>query len=55
VSQADFQSMQAILLGMENDPIGKPMLDRLNISGFVVGERSMYAAVAKMMRSFGEI
>lgn len=55
VSQTDFQSMQATLLGMENDPVGKPMLDRLNISGFVVGERRMYDAVTKMMHAFGEI
>ena len=55
VSQADFQAMQAVLLGMEKDPIGKPMLDRLNLDGFVVGNRRMYDAVEKMMRAFGEI
>lgn len=55
VSATDFNFMQATLLGMENDAIGKPMLDRLNISGFVLGERSMYDEVTKMMRAFGEI
>ena len=33
---------------------GKVLLDRLNINGFVVGNKAMYDDVAKMMRAFGE-
>ncbi len=55
VGRDDFKLMQAALLGMEQDAAGKALLARLNIGGFVVGERRMYDGVAKMMRAFGEL
>lgn len=55
VSRNDFKLMQTALLGMEHDTAGKAILVRLNIDGFVVGERRMYDNVAKMMRAFGEL
>jgi len=54
VDDKDYQAMQATLLGMQNDPDGKRLLERLNLDGFVVGHKSMYDDVAKMMRAFGE-
>ena len=54
VKQEDYQALQAVLLEMQNDTQGKGLLDRLNISGFVTGHKSMYDDVAKMMRAFGE-
>jgi phosphonate transport system substrate-binding protein len=46
--------MQAALLDMSKDPDGKALLERLNLDGFVVGDRSMYDGVTKMMRALGE-
>jgi phosphonate transport system substrate-binding protein len=54
VPAEDFRAMQAVLTGMQNDLTGKLLLDRLNIDGFVPGERRLYDDVAKMMRAFGE-
>lgn len=54
VSAADFEAMQQALLEMKDDLTGKMLLDRLNLDGFVRGERSLYDDVAKMMRAFGE-
>lgn len=54
VSPEDYRAMQAVLLGMKDDFAGRLLLDRLNINGFVVGERGMYDDVVKMMRAFGE-
>lgn len=50
----DYRIVQAALLDMQNDPVGKALLGRLNLSGFVTGHKSMYDDVAKMMRTFGE-
>jgi len=54
VSAADFEAMQRALIGMQDDLTGKMLLDRLNIDGFVRGDKRMYDDVAKMMRAFGE-
>lgn len=54
VTAEDFRAMQAVLTGMQNDLTGKLLLDRLNIDGFVPGNKGMYEDVAKMMRAFGE-
>jgi phosphonate transport system substrate-binding protein len=54
VNRDDYKAMQDALLGMKDDPTGRSLLDRLNIDGFVLGDRRMYDDVAKMMRAFGE-
>lgn len=54
VGAEDFQAMRRTLLGMRDDPTGQRLLDRLNIDGFVVGDKRLYDDVAKMMRAFGE-
>lgn len=54
VSAQDFAAMQRVLLDMPNDPTGRILLERLNIDGFIIGERRMYDSVAVMMRAFGE-
>lgn len=54
VRQDDYQLVQAALLEMQNDPVGRELLGRLNLSGFVAGQKTMYDDVAKMMRAFGE-
>jgi len=54
VSPKDFSNMQRALVEMPNDATGKMLLDRLNLDGFVVGNRGMYDSVAKMMAAFGE-
>ncbi len=54
VSAEDYASMQRVLLDMPKDPTGAQLLHRLNLDGFVVGDRHMYDSVAKMMRAFGE-
>jgi phosphonate transport system substrate-binding protein len=51
---ASFGALQRALLDMENDIEGKALLGRLNLDGFVVGDPKDYAAVAEMMKSFGE-
>lgn len=54
VSTADFTAMQHVLTGMQNDEEGRTLLARLNLTGFIVGERRLYDGVIKMMRAFGE-
>lgn len=54
VSAADFSAMQRVLLGMQNDDDGKKLLERLNLTGFISGERRLYDGVVTMMRAFGE-
>lgn len=54
VPAAIFAQLQRALLGMTGDPAGNALLKRLNIDGFIVGERRMYDSVAAMMRVFGE-
>ncbi|MBI4741603.1 MAG: PhnD/SsuA/transferrin family substrate-binding protein [Betaproteobacteria bacterium] len=54
VSATDFLRMQKALLGMSGDPAGRTLLERLNIDGFIVGDRRMYDGVEMMMRAFGE-
>ncbi len=54
VAEEDYRAMQAALLGMRDELIGKRLLDFLNIDGFVVGDKHMYDDVAKMMHAFGE-
>ncbi len=54
VPQAEFARMQKVLLDMPGDDAGRSLLERLNLDGFVVGDRHMYDGVAKMMRAFGE-
>lgn len=53
-SAADYAAMQRVLIGMKDDPTGRQLLERLNIDGFVAGDKRMYDDVAKMMRAFGE-
>lgn len=50
-----FERMQKVLIGMSQDESGRLLLKRLNLDGFIVGQRKMYASVAKMMAAFGEI
>lgn len=50
-----FDKMQRVLIDMPKDDSGKLLLTRLNLDGFIVGHRSMYDSVAKMMAVFGEI
>lgn len=54
VSAADFTAMQGALIGMQDDADGRMLLDRLNLTGFVPGDRRLYDGVVKMMRAFGE-
>ena len=46
--------MQRVLIEMRNNLAGHMLLSRLNIDGFVVGDRHLYDGVARMMRAFGE-
>ena len=54
VTASDFSAMQRVLLGMQDDEDGRKLLARLNLTGFIVGERRLYDDVIKMMRAFGE-
>jgi phosphonate transport system substrate-binding protein len=54
VSAAGFARMQKVLLNMSSEPLGKSLLGRLNLDGFVTGDLHLYDDVAKMMRAFGE-
>lgn len=49
-----FAKMQTVLVEMSQDASGKLLLARLNLDGFIVGQRNMYDSVAKMMAAFGE-
>lgn len=54
VSTADFQQMQAHLLGTSTSEKGRKLLARLYLDGFTTGSPALYDGVAKMMRAFGE-
>jgi phosphonate transport system substrate-binding protein len=54
VSAADFQLMQAHLLGMARTDAGRRLLEHLYLDGFTTGSPALYDGVAKMMRAFGE-
>ncbi len=54
VSASDYGAMQRVLFGMQNDAAGRQLLERLNLTGFVVGDRRLYDGVVTMMRAFGE-
>jgi phosphonate transport system substrate-binding protein len=54
VGEAEFSSMQKLLMDMPKDPEGARLLQRLNLDGFITGEPRMYDSVAQMMRAFGE-
>lgn len=54
VNAADFNAMQHALLQMQNDDEGRKLLKRLNLTGFIAGERRLYEGVITMMRAFGE-
>lgn len=54
VTAPDFVAMQRVLLDMPRDEAGRMLLERLNIDGFIVGDRRLYDGVARMMRAFGE-
>lgn len=54
VPAKQFTAMQRVLLEMQNDEAGVRLLTRLNIDGFIQGERRLYDGVVEMMRAFGE-
>jgi phosphonate transport system substrate-binding protein len=54
VSAADFMVMQGALLNMRHDEEGRKLLERLNLTGYVTGDRRLYEGVVTMMRAFGE-
>lgn len=54
VTDADFASMQSVLLEMKSNAEGRALLERLRLDGFVTGSPKLYDGVADMMRSFGE-
>ena len=55
VPEADFASMQRVLMEMKNDAEGRILLDRLKLDGFIPGSPALYDSVAEMMRAFGEL
>lgn len=55
VPEADFASMQRVLMGMKDDAEGRVLLDRLKLDGFIAGSPALYDSVAEMMRTFGEL
>ena len=54
IPEADFASMQRVLMEMKNDAEGRKLLERLKLDGFVAGSPALYDSVADMMREFGE-
>jgi phosphonate transport system substrate-binding protein len=54
VPAGEFARVQQVLVGMVDDATGKMLLDRLNLDGFIAGDRHLYDGVATMMRAFGE-
>jgi phosphonate transport system substrate-binding protein len=54
VAAADFQQMQAHLLGTSGSDQGRKLLARLYLDGFTTGSPKLYDGVAQMMRAFGE-
>jgi phosphonate transport system substrate-binding protein len=47
-SPADVQNVQAVLLGMHEDPQGTELLRRLNLDGFVAGDDRLFEGIAAM-------
>jgi hypothetical protein len=43
--------MQNVLLSMAADPRGAELLRRLNLDGFISGERRLFDGIAGMMRA----
>ena len=54
VPDADFLLMQDVLMNMKNDPHGRLLLARLNLTGFIAGSPQLYDRVEEMMRLIGE-
>lgn len=54
VSTEDFQAMQRVLLGMQDDETGRAILARLHLDGFIEGSPQLYDSVAAMMKALGE-
>lgn len=50
VPERDVEAMRQALLDMPNDPLGRQVLDRLNLDGFVAGESAWFDGVAEMVR-----
>jgi phosphonate transport system substrate-binding protein len=54
VPEADFLLVQDVLMNMKNDAHGRLLLERFNLTGFIVGSPKLYDRVAEMMRLTGE-
>lgn len=53
--QRDFKRMQRVLTGMNQDPDGKKLLQRLNLDGFIVADKKLYQGEFKMMQRMGDL
>jgi phosphonate transport system substrate-binding protein len=54
VSKEHFNDMQRVLMGMATDPNGIALLKRLNIDGFIPGDKKIYSHIIQMRRALGE-
>jgi len=54
VSQADFASVQQVLLNMHQDAQGRELLKRMRVDAFVAGDERYYQRQQLMRRALGE-
>jgi phosphonate transport system substrate-binding protein len=50
ISRSEYEAMQAVLVGMSDDPEGKDLLRRLDLDGFAVGSPRLFDGIARMVR-----
>ncbi|MEI7456030.1 MAG: PhnD/SsuA/transferrin family substrate-binding protein [Nitrosomonadales bacterium] len=55
LEKRDFNSMQRVLIDMNQDPDGIKLLQRLNLDGFIVADKKLYQGVHRMMRRIGDL
>lgn len=51
LDQELFRRIQAVFLGMRQDPLGAGLLEELNLDGFIPAEEAMYDGIAAIIRS----
>lgn len=49
VSESDFQHLQYVLLNMNRDKLGRSLLAQLNLDGFIVGGKTLFASIEANM------
>lgn len=49
------RKLRQVLVGMAQDPLGREILKRFNLDGFVAGKPALYDSIVRMSRALGRI